>query len=276
MRSYNYLLITLLCLCGAGCTVLPGTYMRVNDVRKPATINNKTFYPKVESVADGLIANQSKHYQYIIGPYDVLNIIVWEHPELTVPENTILDPNADLDLTELPQGDPQRSGTLVDAHGYIYFPYAGRIKVTGKTPGQVQAILTQKLAKYIQAPKVSVRVAVFRSQRINIIGEVMKPGTQYLTNRPLTILDAINAAGGISKISADTRHIYVFRKGHPVPIIYWLNAKSPQNLLLAEQFRLVDDDIVYVTIAPVSSFDRVVSEILPTVQTIWYTQDLMG
>jgi polysaccharide export outer membrane protein len=133
-----------------------------------------------------------------------------------------------------------------------------------------------KLSKYIRHPKVSVQVAAFNSQRAHVLGEVMQPGLRPLTDRPLTILDAISLCGGINVTTADVSHIYVIRSVDLQNIsVYRLNSQSPQNLLVAEHFRLANNDVIYVPPAGIVSWNRVINQILPSLQTVWYTHALL-
>ncbi len=120
-------------------------------------------------------------YQYIIGKSDVLNITVWDHPELTTPiEGTGF------------------SGHVVGNDGKFYFPYSGKIQALGKTAEQVRNELQNKLASFITKPQVSVSVANFRSQKVYISGAIMKPSTINVNDVPLTVRDAISLGGGVT------------------------------------------------------------------------------
>ncbi|EQD70738.1 polysaccharide export protein, partial [mine drainage metagenome] len=74
--------------------------------------------------------------------------------------------------------------------------------------------------------------------------------------------------------TANPARIFVFRGAYEKPKIYWLNARSPLTMLLANQFELRPQDVVYVATSPVSAWNRIVSQILPTVETLYETKVL--
>lgn len=125
---------------------------------------------------------------YQIGPGDVLNVVVWDHPELTIA--SAVSGGADAAIGS--------SGFNVNAQGLMRFPYAGTLQVAGLTEFEAQDLLTQQLGKFIKDPQVTVRILAYRSGRIYIDGEVRNPGLQALNDIPMTLPEAIGRAGGIT------------------------------------------------------------------------------
>ncbi len=116
----------------------------------------------------------------------------------------------------------------------------------------------------------------FRGQKVYVFGEVNKPGFIPLNDQPLTIADAITQSGGLNVDSSDPTHIYVIRGSFTHPTIYWLNAGTPDALLLAEHFNLKPGDVLYISSAVITRWNRVLNQLLPTIQTVYFTQSVVN
>ncbi|MBU9167430.1 polysaccharide biosynthesis/export family protein [Burkholderia gladioli] len=141
---------------------------------------------------------------YTIGRGDVLQITVWDHPELALAQGA--SSQAAARTADAPPG------FVVDQDGTLQFPFAGRFPVAGSTVEQVQAQLARRLDKTFNDPQVTVRIASFRAKQVYIEGEVHTPGSQALNDIPMTIYDAIGRAGGFSS-TADQSRIVLVRDG---------------------------------------------------------------
>jgi polysaccharide export outer membrane protein len=258
-----------------GCSALPGmqnpsTGSMVQS-RTPQTIE---VHPTLVPITSTLVADtRISLYIYRVAPADVLTIQVWQHPEFQFTFQAPLPDSAKVTTT---RGAAGESGYLVNPYGEIYFPLIGYVHVAGKTVDQIRAILTTKLKRYIRNPQLSVRVADFRGQKIYVFGEVNKPGFIPLNDQPLTITDAITMSNSFDPNSSDPAHIYVIRGAFTHPTIYWLNAGTPDRLLLAEHFNLQPGDILYVSSALVTRWNRVINQLLPTVQAVYFTQSVVN
>jgi polysaccharide export outer membrane protein len=190
-----------------GCTVFPGGHVDVDLLTEEASFN---ILPEVNVrfISPSLISELEKsdpvakpnksleiqlaEHSYLIGKGDVLNITVWDHPELTTPAGQFRSAG--------------ESGSVVHSDGAIFYPYIGRVSVINKSVMEVRDLIAGLLAKYIESPQVDVSVVAFRSKKAFITGEVNSPSILPLTNIPMTLLDALNFSGGISP-NADWRSV---------------------------------------------------------------------
>ena len=141
---------------------------------------------------------------YTIGRGDVLQITVWDHPELAVALG--------VPAQAAPRAADAPPGFVVDQDGTLQFPFAGRLPVAGLTAEQVQTQLTRRLDRTFRNPQVTVRIASFRAKQVYIEGEVHTPGSQPVNDIPMTLYDAIGRAGGFAA-SADQSRIVLVRDG---------------------------------------------------------------
>jgi len=136
---------------------------------------------------DSTSAAKAHDDAYVIGNDDVLSINVWKEPDIS--QHSI----------------PVRSD------GRISMPLAGEVQAAGQTPLKLEKEIAAKLQSYISEPEVSVMVEKSNSQKFNILGQVVKPGSYAIADSP-TVLDAIALAGGFRDF-AKQKSIYILRQG---------------------------------------------------------------
>ncbi|USD60291.1 polysaccharide export protein [Vibrio sp. SCSIO 43140] len=207
---------TLLPLAIAGCT-LPGGHISTSDKNVvqaegettdlsklvnvyPLTPERVASFKSPEPVAQSnpTLDLEIAKYQYKVGPGDILNVTIWDHPELTIPAGSYRS--------------SAEAGNWVNADGTIFYPYIGLVHVEGKTVREIRMEMTKRLERYIESPQVDVNVASFRSKKVYVTGEVGSPGQRAVTNIPMTLLDAVNQAGGLEE-HADWRNVTLTRNG---------------------------------------------------------------
>jgi polysaccharide export outer membrane protein len=122
---------------------------------------------------------------YVIGANDVLSVSVWKEPDVS-------------------RSVPVRSD------GKISLPLVGELQAGGQTPQQLEQEIAKRLRNYISEPEVTVIVTDSKSQKVNILGMVARPGA-YLLTSATTVLDAVAMAGGF-KDFAKQKSMYVLRQ----------------------------------------------------------------
>lgn len=182
---------------------------------------------------------------YTIGAGDVLQIVVWDHPELAAAVG-----NTQSQASTRP-GDPF-SGFVVDQSGELTYPYAGTMRVAGLRAEDVQRRLTAALGRYFIKPQVTVRMASYRAHEVYVDGEVRSPGVVAVNDVPMSLYEAISRAGGFSD-TADQSDLVLVREGksHRINLTQMVaSGLSPSRLYLkpGDMLRVVarDENDVYV------------------------------
>lgn len=172
-----------------------------------------------------LVVDSLPNLEYRIGPLDVVQVVVWEHPELTSP-----------------MGQYQPGGQKVTTDGKLFYPYAGELDVVGLTAQELRNVITKRLSdKVLNNPQVDVRVTGYNSRRAFVVGAVGRPGYIAFDEKPMTIPDAIAKVGGFDE-KADPIGMQL-RRGNKVYNIDYMNAFKA-NLPLERMLVLPNDQIL--------------------------------
>ncbi len=344
-----------------GCTVIPGSAMDTQMFDWPhgvidAPAANVSRMKITSSVISGVQKStqttpmidpllrqpEPAHtHEYRLGVGDILSIIVWDHPELTAPFGSF--------------NSAEEQGSVVREDGNFYYPFVGPVKAEGRTVIEIRNELAKRLSQFIESPQLDVRVAAYRSQRffiagsvttpgafpitdvpvtlieainlagglteagdlfdvrltrgketaitplysilyegnmsanvqlqhgdvvhvapnevrqVFVLGEVIRPQILPMTNRPLSLTHALSEAGGIQEARADGRGVYVIRKAEYEGAIdvFQLDLSEAWALALGDQFLLQQRDVVYVTAAPITRWNRWVTNVLPSLQGLF-------
>jgi polysaccharide biosynthesis/export protein len=149
---------------------------------------------------------------YLIGPEDVLTIVVWREKDMS-------------------------TDAVVRPDGMISLPLLNDLSAAGLTPDQLRASIEKAASKYVAEPNATVIVKAINSRKVHILGNVMKAGTYPLAG-DTTVLQLIAQAGGLQEW-ADSKHITVMRKEDGKDTVLSFNYKDvvkqknlQQNVLL--------------------------------------------
>ena len=342
------------------------------SLRAPAADDNTTLADRIAS------------YHYHVGTGDVLSVMSWtdinQAGPAAPPLVASLDASAAFSSLQNANAATAQTGVVssgfkVDGSGAIFYPYVGSVEVAGKTIAEIREQIASRAKPLLRHPQITVDIAQYNSQKYQINGVVMHPGLYPVTDVPLTVSQAIAAAGGVvllipnaiqngntiprplgdlSRVifihnnavtlldirdrlenndmsqdrvvsagdiievpdntaeqvhiigdvnvpgnypmddgrlnlsqalgdagslnltTANFARIFVFRGAYSQRKVFWLDARSPDAMLLANGFGLEPQDVIYVAATDTAEWNRVISQILPTVETMYEAKVLLG
>lgn len=221
-------MLTLSALLASGCT----SYEKVPYLQNPEVVNN---YGKEIPLYDAKIM-----------PKDILNITVnTTDPAAAAPFNlTVQDPINSTNGSLRTTTQPSLQQYLVNNEGEIDFPVLGRLKISGLTKNECEALIRQKLIPYLkETPVVTVRMVNYK---ISVLGEVNKPGTFTVTNEKVNVLEALAMAGDMTVYGVRENVKLVREDANGKRLIQTLNLNDA-DLVLSPYFYLQQNDILYIT-----------------------------
>ena len=133
------------------------------------------------------------------------------------------------------------TGYFVDTQGFIDFPVIGKVQVNRKTLSEAQDILYAKLKTYLKDVVVNIR---YLNLKISVLGEVNRPGTIRLTNKRLTIFEAIGLAGDMTPYS-NRSNVVLIREKNGRRNIKRINMQSA-SIFKSPYYYLQQNDVVYI------------------------------
>lgn len=169
-------------------------------------------------------AEEAGEREYYIDVGDVLDISVWQIPDLS------------------------KSEVIVRPDGKISFPLIGDIKAEGLSLTQLDNIITEKLKTYVKVPEVSIMIRRFGEQanKVVILGEIFGPGV-YKFSGPPTITEVVASAGGYTKYAVLNSIMVINGDVRAKPKITKVNlVKIIKGGKISENIFLRPNDIVYV------------------------------
>jgi polysaccharide export outer membrane protein len=200
--------------------------------------NSKTFTRILAAIALMLVllplrGAYAQQPDYVVGPKDVLNITVWDQPNL--------------------------SGKFtVEADGTFTFPLIGRVKAAGLRLRDLESGLKRQLADgFVRDPQLSVTVEQYQSQMVQVLGEVKLPGSYALTGQ-MSLIEVLARAGSTTDLAGGTA-IITRRGGQRAVVatsgtdrppadqdVVRVNLKNLQSGALSENLQLHDGDVVFI------------------------------
>lgn len=201
--------------------VLAGCYSTVPPIHRQAAVQQ---VPRPQPAA---APREASDTAYRLGPGDLLQITVYNNPDLT-------------------------TNTPVGEDGKISFPLIGEVPLAGLTRGEAEQRIAQRLDSggFVRKPYVNIVISEYRSQNVSVLGEVNKPGA-YPIERPLSITRVLAMAGGIN---AKGSNVVTVVKRAPDGTTHRQRidlGKLIEDGNLAQDALVGNGDIVYVPSAPV-------------------------
>jgi polysaccharide export outer membrane protein len=132
---------------------------------------------------------------YLIGPGDTIEITVWETPPSILFGGVALDPK----VGALSTSAETLPAQMVMDDGSISMPFAGRIKVDGRSVREIEKDITARLQGKANNPQVMVRVSGNPTSQVSVIGDVAKSANMSLTPKRERLLDTLAGVGGVTQ-----------------------------------------------------------------------------
>ena len=175
-----------------------------------------------------------------VRPGDTLGLTVWENVD-----DGLLATNGPATITEI----------QVDGAGFIFVPYAGRIKASGNSPEAIRRLITEKLEAQTPDPQVMVQRIAGDGATVSLIGGVGGQGV-YAIERPTRTLTAMLAQAGGITLPPEITQVTLIRGGHSGTV--WLqdlyeNPRLDIALRAGDRILVEEDERYFTTLGATGS-----------------------
>ncbi len=181
-----------------------------------AACSHEQHYVWVEDIPSTMVETPAV---YVIQPGDLLSIKVWNQ-------------------------DNMSTRVRVRDDGKISVPFLNDVQAANKLPTALAHDIELGLKPYLNNPLVTVTIEEVRPLTVSVLGEVAKPGS-FAVGTGAGVLQALAAAGGLTEF-ANHDAIYVIRQGAAPNRIRFTLTELKEATGKAGQFRLRNDDVVFV------------------------------
>ena len=218
-------------------TTPPPSMAKDADAKKPVSL-----------VSAAEVAGTPIAGEYRISAGDVLEVFVWQQPDLS--RNVIVRPD-----------------------GRMSFPLVGDVPAAGLTLTQVDDTLTERLRTYLKFPDVSLAIQRFGGTKTIVLGNVSSPGV-YIPTGEGRVLEVIAMAGGFKDHSGQNS-VMLIRGGLNAPKVERLNLeRTLRNGAVNQNVVLEPNDIVYVPKDKITDTLSFMEQFYPTISEVLVGQAL--
>ena len=200
--------------------------------------NKKLTYIQYSKGAGNHIIPADNPAEYTILPYDNLFIkVVNPDPQWSAMFNTMPVATYSISVTE-------QSADLVsypvDGAGFIQLPYAGKIKVAGKTLAMITIEVEKALKAYVADAAVTVKMV---NNYVSLIGEFQRPGRYPIYKERMNIFQALAMAGDLNEFS-NRQKIQLIRQTAEGNLIREFTL-TDRSIVASEFFYVMPNDVIY-------------------------------
>ncbi len=164
--------------------------------------------------------SQSVEREYLLGIGDILEVSVWQEPDLS-------------------------KVVFVRLDGRISLPLVGDVFAKGLSPEILADTISKVIGKFIADPSVTVTLRESKSKMYYVLGQITRPG-EYPLNYPVSVLQAIARAGGFAEWAKKEEVIVVRKQGDSETILHFNYHKFIDGKDLSKNVPLLPGDTLII------------------------------